>query len=216
MIEIQIDKINAVVVIKKIDYSEKSTSIEGTTKYKDKTIFIYNSEWDGYYRTYNLNENDKIKIDVEIFKQIENNKIRFLGRANFQKYLKSELNENGLEIQNNGNEESLRNEDDAESPNENYEENESFYENENIEVEKINYTAKDSKYNINEKINAEVEIPKIKEKNNSAVITTHTIKSGDNLGKIAEKYRVKIDALRKANDIKDDQISIGQVLIIPN
>ena len=44
----------------------------------------------------------------------------------------------------------------------------------------------------------------------------HVVKSGDNLGKIAEKYHVKIDALRKANNIKDDQINIGQELKIPN
>lgn len=45
---------------------------------------------------------------------------------------------------------------------------------------------------------------------------SHIVKSGDNLGKIAEKYHVKIDALKKANNIKDDQINIGQELKIPN
>jgi serine/threonine protein phosphatase PrpC/LysM repeat protein len=45
---------------------------------------------------------------------------------------------------------------------------------------------------------------------------SHIVKSGDNLGKIAEKYNVKIDAIKKANNIKDDQINIGQELKIPN
>jgi serine/threonine protein phosphatase PrpC/LysM repeat protein len=55
-----------------------------------------------------------------------------------------------------------------------------------------------------------------KEENKSSKGGTHVVKSGDNLGKIAEKYHVKIDALKKANNIKDDQINIGQELKIPN
>lgn len=55
-----------------------------------------------------------------------------------------------------------------------------------------------------------------KEESKSTKGGTHVVKSGDNLGKIAEKYHVKIDALKKANNIKDDQINIGQELKIPN
>jgi serine/threonine protein phosphatase PrpC/LysM repeat protein len=44
----------------------------------------------------------------------------------------------------------------------------------------------------------------------------HVVKSGDNLGRIAEKYHVKMDALRKANNLSNDQINIGQELKIPN
>ena len=45
---------------------------------------------------------------------------------------------------------------------------------------------------------------------------THVVKSGDNLGKIAEKYHVKMDVIRKANNLTNDQINIGQELKIPN
>jgi serine/threonine protein phosphatase PrpC/LysM repeat protein len=55
-----------------------------------------------------------------------------------------------------------------------------------------------------------------KEESKSSKGGSHVVKSGDNLGKIAEKYHVKIDALKKANNIKDDQINIGQELKIPN
>lgn len=44
----------------------------------------------------------------------------------------------------------------------------------------------------------------------------HTVKSGDNLGVIAEKYHVKLSALKKANNIKNDQINVGQQIKIPN
>jgi len=46
--------------------------------------------------------------------------------------------------------------------------------------------------------------------------STHVVKSGDNLGKIAEKYHVKMDVIRKANNLTNDQINIGQELKIPN
>lgn len=55
-----------------------------------------------------------------------------------------------------------------------------------------------------------------KEDSKTSKSGSHVVKSGDNLGKIAEKYHVKIDALKKANNIKDDQINIGQELKIPN
>ena len=44
---------------------------------------------------------------------------------------------------------------------------------------------------------------------------THTVKSGETLGKIAEKYGVGLSKLKKANGLKSDKISIGQKLIIP-
>jgi LysM repeat protein len=45
---------------------------------------------------------------------------------------------------------------------------------------------------------------------------SYKVKSGDNLGKIAEKYHIKVEALKKANNIKEDQINVGQDLKIPN
>lgn len=46
--------------------------------------------------------------------------------------------------------------------------------------------------------------------------TTHTVKSGDNLTKIAKQYGTTIDAIVKANNIIDpNKIYVGDVLIIP-
>jgi LysM repeat protein len=208
--EISIDTVTSNVTIKEIDFSEKYTLIKGVTKYAGKTIMVYNSEWEGSYRDYHLTPNDKIKIEVEIIKQIEKNKIRFLGRANFQKYLKSELSENGLEIQNIDNEESLSSEEEVES------QNESFNENENEEIESYVSPSKETKYN-NEKINSEVVEKKIKEKIKSPISRTHIVKQGESINGIAQRYEVKVNDLRKLNNIDEDyRLTIGQVLIIPN
>lgn len=43
----------------------------------------------------------------------------------------------------------------------------------------------------------------------------HKVKSGDNLSKIAKRYGVTVDAIRKANNIKGDYIQIGETLTIP-
>lgn len=45
---------------------------------------------------------------------------------------------------------------------------------------------------------------------------THKVRKGENLGKIARRYGVTVDALRKANKIKGDRIDIGQNLTIPS
>ncbi|MDE6512241.1 MAG: LysM peptidoglycan-binding domain-containing protein, partial [Muribaculaceae bacterium] len=45
--------------------------------------------------------------------------------------------------------------------------------------------------------------------------TTHTIKSGENLGRIAKKYGVTVDAIKKANGLKSDAIRAGKELKIP-
>lgn len=58
--------------------------------------------------------------------------------------------------------------------------------------------------------------PKKEEVKSSKGGSVHVVKSGDNLGRIAEKYHVKMDALRKANNLSNDQINIGQELKIPN
>lgn len=55
-----------------------------------------------------------------------------------------------------------------------------------------------------------------KKKNSSAgKATTHTIRSGENLGKIARKYGVTVDAIKKANGMKNDNIRAGKTLKIP-
>ncbi len=45
--------------------------------------------------------------------------------------------------------------------------------------------------------------------------TTHTIKSGETLNKIAKKYGTTVDAIKKANGMKNDNIVAGKELKIP-
>lgn len=44
----------------------------------------------------------------------------------------------------------------------------------------------------------------------------HTVKRGEFLGKIASQYDVSVSSIRSANNLRSDQLAIGQVLIIPN
>lgn len=44
----------------------------------------------------------------------------------------------------------------------------------------------------------------------------HTVKRGEFLGKIASKYGVSVSGIRKANNLRSDQLAVGQVLIIPH
>ncbi|MEF1289307.1 LysM peptidoglycan-binding domain-containing protein [Vibrio sp. M260118] len=44
----------------------------------------------------------------------------------------------------------------------------------------------------------------------------HTVKRGEFLSKIASKYKVSVNSIRKANNLRSDQLAIGQVLIIPH
>lgn len=43
----------------------------------------------------------------------------------------------------------------------------------------------------------------------------HTVKRGEFLGKIASNYGVSVASLREANNLRSDQLAVGQVLIIP-
>jgi LysM repeat protein len=45
--------------------------------------------------------------------------------------------------------------------------------------------------------------------------TAYTVKSGDSLGSIAHSHGVKVDAIRKANNLTNDKLSINQKLTIP-
>lgn len=44
----------------------------------------------------------------------------------------------------------------------------------------------------------------------------YTVKKGDNLYKIAKKYKVPVDSLRDANNLDSDDLSVGKKLIIPS
>jgi len=47
-------------------------------------------------------------------------------------------------------------------------------------------------------------------------VRKHTVKRGEYLGKIASKYDVSVSSVRKVNNLRSDQLAVGQVLIIPN
>lgn len=44
----------------------------------------------------------------------------------------------------------------------------------------------------------------------------HTVVRGDYLGKIASKYGVTVDSIRKANKLRSDGLAVGQMLVIPH
>lgn len=71
--------------------------------------------------------------------------------------------------------------------------------------------------NVGEKKNNKKSSQKVDNKKNKKEKTvTHKVRKGENLGKIARRYGVTVDALRKANKIKGDRIDIGQILTIPS
>ncbi|CAM2992526.1 N-acetylmuramoyl-L-alanine amidase [Vibrio mytili] len=47
-------------------------------------------------------------------------------------------------------------------------------------------------------------------------IRKHKVARGEFLGKIASKYGVSVDSIRRANKLRSDQLAVGQILIIPN
>lgn len=46
-------------------------------------------------------------------------------------------------------------------------------------------------------------------------VESYTVKQGDTLAKVAEKYDVSVDTIKWSNDLKRDSLSIGQMLKIP-
>lgn len=61
----------------------------------------------------------------------------------------------------------------------------------------------------------EKEPKKEEKKAKSGKSKSHTVKSGNTINGLANEYGVKPDAIRKANNLTDDKIEIGQQLIIP-
>jgi N-acetylmuramoyl-L-alanine amidase len=51
--------------------------------------------------------------------------------------------------------------------------------------------------------------------NGGSLASTYTVRSGDSLSEIAERYRVSMAALKFANELDGTEVQIGQVLTIP-
>jgi LysM repeat protein len=62
--------------------------------------------------------------------------------------------------------------------------------------------------------------PKVQEKKSirkkKPSMRNHKVRSGDTLSEIAEKYRTSVSKIKKVNNLKSDNIRIGQILKIPN
>ncbi len=59
-------------------------------------------------------------------------------------------------------------------------------------------------------------IPKEKNEGNVSSSNTYTVKSGDNLYKIANQFNTTVSELRKLNNLNSDILQIGQVLRVPS
>lgn len=78
--------------------------------------------------------------------------------------------------------------------------------------------------NVVEPVKAPVEKPQAKQtkkktntsSSKSTKPVTHKIKNGESLSRIADKYGVSVSALKKANNLKGDNIRAGKVLTIPS
>jgi len=47
------------------------------------------------------------------------------------------------------------------------------------------------------------------------VLKKYVVKKGDTLSQIAERNRTSVSKIMKANRLRSDRLSIGQVLVIP-
>ena len=45
---------------------------------------------------------------------------------------------------------------------------------------------------------------------------THRVRSGESLSLLAQRYKVRISAIKEANNMRNDTVRIGQVLTIPS
>ena len=62
--------------------------------------------------------------------------------------------------------------------------------------------------------NAEVEAKEKMEETHHGETKYHIVKSGDILGKLATKYHISVEMLKKWNNLKNDMIYVGQKLIV--
>ena len=57
---------------------------------------------------------------------------------------------------------------------------------------------------------------KVNNSSNNSSGNTYTVKSGDSLWSIANKYETTVNTLKSLNNLTSDVLNVGQVLLIPN
>lgn len=88
-------------------------------------------------------------------------------------------------------------------------------------IEAANPGVDSAKLKIGQKINIPAGTPKAAKSGGTTAAAAHdsdgayTVKSGDNLGKIARSHGTTVAKLREANGLKTDQIKVGQKLKMP-
>ncbi len=82
------------------------------------------------------------------------------------------------------------------------------------DVEKTD-TKTDNKKVTSEKNNTRKKTNTKKSEQAKPKTTTHTVRKGENLSKIAKRHGVSVQAIRNANNLKNDRINVGQKLKIP-
>lgn len=94
-------------------------------------------------------------------------------------------------------------------------------------VERKNEKDEAVKATVPEVVKEQPQVPQVKQpevkpvvvpqevKESSLPTVTHNVQAGDNLTKIAKRYGVSVSDLKRANNLSQDQIKIGQKLTIP-
>ena len=60
------------------------------------------------------------------------------------------------------------------------------------------------------------QVLKVNNSSNNSSGNTYTVKSGDSLWSIANKYETTVNTLKSLNNLTSDVLNVGQVLLIPN
>lgn len=83
----------------------------------------------------------------------------------------------------------------------------------NVKTDTASTTTEPKKETKNDKKTSKTETKKTPAKPKSKTVT-HTVKSGENLYRIALKYNTTVDKIKKDNNLKNDNIAVGRKLVI--
>ncbi|MBO7540650.1 MAG: LysM peptidoglycan-binding domain-containing protein, partial [Bacteroidales bacterium] len=83
----------------------------------------------------------------------------------------------------------------------------------NVKTDTASTTIEPQKETKNNKKTSKTETKKTPAKPKPKTVT-HTVKSGENLYRIALKYNTTVDKIKKDNNLKNDNIAVGRKLVI--